>query len=83
MVSTLLVSIYLAHLEATHLPVLSDELLIRMMDDYLFLTPHRPRAQHFLEVMKKGDDKCIMCVITVSSVLEKERGGGGGSVNMC
>ena len=48
-----------------------------MMDDYLFLTPHRPRAQHFLQVMKKGDNKCIMCAVAVSSVLEKEGGGGG------
>ena len=55
-VSTLLASIYLAHLEAAHLSVLSDELLIRMMDDYLFLTPDRTRAQHFLKAAMEGDD---------------------------
>ena len=60
-VSTLLASIYLSHLEATHLSLLSDELLIRMMDDYLFLTPDRTRAQHFLEVMMEGDDNGAIC----------------------
>ena len=60
-VSTLLASIYLSHLEATHLSVLSDELLIRMMDDYLFLTPDRTRAQHFLEVMMEGNDNGAIC----------------------
>jgi telomerase reverse transcriptase len=42
--STLLASIYLADLEATYrLTHLSDELLVRRMDDYLFVTPHLHR----------------------------------------
>ncbi|XP_070211530.1 uncharacterized protein [Littorina saxatilis] len=53
-VSTLLANLYLSHLEATHLTVLSDELLIRWMDDYLFVTPDRSHAQHFVETMAKG-----------------------------
>ncbi|KAL8560388.1 hypothetical protein ACOMHN_006119 [Nucella lapillus] len=52
--STLLASIYLAYLDKTHLGAQDDELLIRRMDDYLFLTPHKPRAEQFVHTMLNG-----------------------------
>ncbi|XP_076439410.1 telomerase reverse transcriptase-like [Babylonia areolata] len=62
--STLLASIYLAHLENAHLSVSGDELLIRRMDDYLLLTPHRAHAERFVHTMGNGfpDFNCFTSV---------------------
>nr|XP_022325546.1 telomerase reverse transcriptase-like isoform X1 [Crassostrea virginica] len=46
--STLLCNIYYGQMEKTFMPPLEDELVIRMVDDALFVTPSRERAELFL-----------------------------------
>lgn len=54
-VSTMLANLYLAHLEAVHLfPAADDELSVRMVDDCLFITPNKARAERFLSLMIEG-----------------------------
>nr|QNC69517.1 telomerase reverse transriptase (TERT) [Pomacea diffusa] len=62
-VSTMLANLYLAHLEAVHLfPAADDELSVRMVDDCLFITPNKARAERFLSVMIEGfpDYNCFV-----------------------
>ncbi|XP_025094251.1 telomerase reverse transcriptase-like isoform X4 [Pomacea canaliculata] len=62
-VSTMLANLYLAHLEAVHLfPAADDELSVRMVDDCLFITPNKARAERFLSLMIEGfpDYNCFV-----------------------
>jgi telomerase reverse transcriptase len=54
--STVLCNIFYADLEKKKLPFLLEEdgLLLRLIDDFLFITMNREHAQSFLEHMHKG-----------------------------
>jgi hypothetical protein len=54
MISTLLANYYYGAMERDHLKLLSDELLMRQADDFLFVTPNLENAQAFLVTMVKG-----------------------------
>ncbi|XP_061163693.1 telomerase reverse transcriptase-like [Saccostrea echinata] len=53
--STLLCNLYYGHMERTFLPPQKEELLMRMVDDSLFVTPSRERAEMFLCKMIQGN----------------------------
>lgn len=55
--STLLCNIYYGQMERTFMPPQDDELLMRMVDDSLFVTPSRERAELFLCKMIKGNSE--------------------------
>ena len=54
--STVLCNIFYADLEKKKLPCLLEEdgLLLRLIDDFLFITMNREHAKNFLEHMHKG-----------------------------
>lgn len=53
-ISTILCNIYYAEMESEYLTTDKDDLLMRQMDDFLFVTPQRDSATAFLEVMTNG-----------------------------
>ena len=55
-VSTVLCNMFYAHLEKKKLPFLQDVdgLLLRLIDDFLFITMNRDHAQQFLQTMHDG-----------------------------
>ncbi|XP_067649406.1 telomerase reverse transcriptase-like isoform X2 [Haliotis asinina] len=54
--STMLCSLYTAHLEQFTLSnTQEDELLMRLVDDNLFITPYREKAVHFLSTALQGN----------------------------
>lgn len=55
--STVLCNIFYADLERKKLPFLLDEegLLLRLIDDFLFITMNREHAKSFLEQMHRGN----------------------------
>lgn len=55
-VSTILCNIYYAHLEKKKLDFMNDEdgLLLRLIDDFLFITMNKEHAQRFLQAMGDG-----------------------------
>ncbi|XP_062590314.1 telomerase reverse transcriptase-like [Saccostrea cucullata] len=55
--STLLCNMYYGHMERTFLPPQEEELLMRMVDDSLFVTPSRQRAEMFLCKMIQGNSE--------------------------
>ena len=56
-VSTVLCNIFYAHLEKKKLPFLEDKdgLLLRLIDDFLFVTMNRDHAVQFLQKMHEGN----------------------------
>ncbi|XP_021378812.1 telomerase reverse transcriptase-like isoform X2 [Mizuhopecten yessoensis] len=53
--STILCNMYYGHMEKELFPLLEgEELLMRIVDDSLFVTPHKNRAVDFLNLMFKG-----------------------------
>ena len=54
MISTILCNYYYGAMECDHLTVLKDELLMRQVDDFLFVTPYKDNAKLFLEKMLTG-----------------------------
>ena len=52
--STLLCSIYYADMEREFFNITEDELLMRIVDDYLYVTPSQESAVKFLDLMLKG-----------------------------
>lgn len=77
--STLLCNIYYGQMERTFMPPQDDELLMRMVDDSLFVTPSRERAELFLCKMIKGilnvfineflsNTKCISMMHSLTSI---------------
>ncbi|KAK2147879.1 hypothetical protein LSH36_531g00022 [Paralvinella palmiformis] len=54
MLSTILCNYYYGAMERDHLRVLGDELLMRQVDDFVFVTPYEENARRFLEAMTKG-----------------------------
>ena len=55
-VSTVLCNMFYAHLEKKKLPFLQDAdgILLRLIDDFLFITMNRDHAQQFLQLMHDG-----------------------------
>ncbi|XP_048238967.1 telomerase reverse transcriptase-like isoform X2 [Haliotis rufescens] len=54
--STMLCSLYTAHLEQLTLGAAQeDELRMRLVDDNLYITPHRDKAVHFLNIALQGN----------------------------
>src|SRR5437016_3414928 len=55
-VSTVLCNMFYAHLEKKKLPFLQDAdgLLLRLIDDFLFITMNRDHAKQFLQLMNDG-----------------------------
>jgi telomerase reverse transcriptase len=58
-VSTVLCNIFYANLEKKKLPFLTDVdgLLLRLIDDFLFISMNRDHAQQFLQYMHDGNKK--------------------------
>ena len=57
MLSTMLCGYFYSDMEKTHLSEVSqdpDSLLLRWVDDFLFITPHKILASKFLNVMHNG-----------------------------
>ena len=52
--STLLCNYYYGNMEAEELVVKGDELLMRQVDDFLFVTPHLENARLFLGKLQQG-----------------------------
>ena len=50
----MLCNLYYGHMERQTVDVKEDELLMRMVDDFLFVTPYKDRAEKFLDDMLKG-----------------------------
>ncbi|GAB1607780.1 hypothetical protein Ahia01_001061900, partial [Argonauta hians] len=50
----ILCNLYYGHMEETLIDVTPDELLMRQVDDYLFVTPHYTKAVSFLDCFIKG-----------------------------
>ena len=44
-------------MEREFFEVIEDELLMRIVDDYLYVTPSRECATKFLSLMLEGNDK--------------------------
>ena len=62
MLSTLLCSLYYSAMEKELLEVQEGELLLRIVDDYLYITPFRTKAESFLSAMMNGELKyCHVC----------------------
>lgn len=63
-VSTVLCNIFYAHLEKKKLPFLEDKdgLLLRLIDDFLFVTMNRDHAIQFLKQMHEGTLKYVNCL---------------------
>lgn len=59
--STILCNIFYADLEKKKLPFLMDDdgLLLRLIDDFLFISMNREHAKGFLEHMHKGNFSCL------------------------
>lgn len=53
-ISTILCNLYYAEMESEYLTTDTDDLLMRQMDDFLFVTPQKDCATAFLEVMTNG-----------------------------
>jgi telomerase reverse transcriptase len=55
-ISTVLCNIFYADLEKHELPFLTDPdgLLLRLIDDFLFITMNKDHARQFLQVMHEG-----------------------------
>ncbi|XP_041366728.1 telomerase reverse transcriptase-like [Gigantopelta aegis] len=66
--STMLCNLYYGHKERWTMDVAEDELLLRMVDDFLFVTPYKDKAEQFLEDMLKGNEE-YNCKTNVSKVL--------------
>lgn len=62
-VSSLLCNFYYGHMEAAHLTSLvhPDDLFMRLVDDFLFVSPSEERARWFLSLMQQGL-YCTDCV---------------------
>ncbi|CAH1795109.1 unnamed protein product [Owenia fusiformis] len=75
-ISTLLCNIYYAHMEQSHLSVGPGELLLRQVDDFLYVTPELSKAQQFLDSMTKGfaDYNCYMNSAKTSTNIGSVRG---------
>ena len=54
MLSTLLCSLYYASMERDYFQIGKDDLLMRIVDDYLFVSPSKERAIKFLNQMLNG-----------------------------
>lgn len=53
-ISTILCNLYYAEMESEYLTTDNDDLLMRQMDDFIFVTPQKDSATAFLEVMTNG-----------------------------
>lgn len=55
--SSILCNLYYAHMEASTLSCAhrADSICFRLIDDFLFITPHRPSAENFLQIMHEGN----------------------------
>ena len=58
--STLLCSLYYANMERDYLEIGKDDLLMRIVDDYLYVTPSKKSATRFLNQMLNG--KIFVCL---------------------
>ncbi|XP_033123603.1 telomerase reverse transcriptase-like isoform X2 [Anneissia japonica] len=55
MLSTLLCNLYYGYMEHAHLNGLDqDGILLRLVDDFLLVTPHRAKAERFLNILLTG-----------------------------
>ena len=52
--STLLCSMYYAEMEREYMEIDEDDLLMRIVDDYLYVTPSLESATKFLDLMLEG-----------------------------
>ncbi|XP_048774211.2 telomerase reverse transcriptase-like isoform X2 [Ostrea edulis] len=55
--STLLCNIYYGQMEERFMPKQADEIMMRMVDDSIFVTPYRERAEMFLSKMIQGNSE--------------------------
>lgn len=74
--STILCSFFFGDLERTHLNIFHDpkSLLLRCIDDYLYVTTSLEKAKHFLDIMNKGHPEygCIISKGKTMSNFEHE-----------
>lgn len=52
--STLLCSMYYASMERDYFRIAKNEMLMRIVDDYLYITPSKDNALKFLDLMLNG-----------------------------
>lgn len=55
--SSLLCNMYYAKLEREHLEVKEEDLLMRQIDDFLFVSPSPERTLRFYNILKQGFPK--------------------------
>ena len=60
--STIHCNCYYGAMEREHMTCGSDELLMRQVDDFLFVTPHHARARSFLQLVLKGKLSQRSCI---------------------
>ncbi|KAL3832037.1 hypothetical protein ACJMK2_023717, partial [Sinanodonta woodiana] len=66
--STLLCSLFYGHMEGSHFTFAEDELIMRVVDDYLFVTPNQDSAKNFLDKMLEGIPE-YNCFTNINKVL--------------
>ncbi|KAK3592766.1 hypothetical protein CHS0354_003201 [Potamilus streckersoni] len=66
--STLLCNLFYGHMERSHFTFAEDELIMRVVDDYLFVTPTEENAKCFLDKMLEGIPE-YNCFTNISKVL--------------
>lgn len=66
--STLLCNLYYGHMEREMFSIHDDELLLRVVDDFLFVSPDRDRAVVFLNKMATGNEE-YNCYVNADKIL--------------
>ena len=61
-ISTMLCNLYYGDMESKNLTVSKNEILMRQVDDFLFVTPNRSSAIAFLELMPNGFPEYNCCI---------------------